>query len=488
MNQTPAAYPELTPGLRDRSLMGMLKLFGPGAIIASVTIGSGETVFASRGGAIFGYSLFWCFLVGSLLKGLQVYSGCRFITLTGRHPLESWMELPGPRGWFVIFISAMTIVWMPFWVGGGLPKMLGEFTNWVVGFPSQTNQEDFVFYGRLWGTFFVVVAVALTWLQSYGFLERVQTVLISMLLFCMVMAAVVSSPDLIAALTGTLVPTRPVYEPWLLEKFTEFRGRSPLVEVVTYLGALGGGTQDYLGYVGMLREKGWGLLGLGSGSDEAEPAPILETRENLERGLSWLRAPRIDVSVSFACIFVFTLCFGILGATVLYPRQLVPSGFDLLTMQSEYLIRPDQSHLVQTLMDFIYKTGIFFAFFGTIYGAYELYTRTTRECLVALLPRLKKVPLRTFRFWTLLWCVVPGLGLLWFLERDPVFIITPAALVGSALTCGLWCFAMLWTDRAHLPAELQMRPPLRIGILVAGIVLTVVPAIGIVRYVQDMMA
>ena len=43
-------------------------------------------------------------------------------------------------------------------------------------------------------------------------------------------------------------------------------------------------------------------------------------------------------------------------------------------------------------------------------------------------------------------------------------------------------------DRAHLPAELQMRPPLRIGILVAGIVLTVVPAIGIVRYVQDMMA
>lgn len=382
----------------------------------------------------------------------------------------------------------MTIVWMPFWVGGGLPKMLGEFTNWVVGFPSQTNHEDFVFYGRLWGTFFVVVAVALTWLQSYGFLEKVQTLLISMLLFCMVMAALVSSPDLVAALTGTLVPTRPVYEPWLLEKFTEFRGRSPLVEVVTYLGALGGGTQDYLGYVGMLREKGWGLLGLSQGLDEAVPAPISESEENLARGLSWLRAPRIDVSVSFACIFVFTLCFGILGATVLYPRQLVPSGFDLLTMQSEYLIRPDQSHLVQTLMSFIYKTGIFFAFFGTIYGAYELYTRTTRECLVALLPRLRKVPLRKFRLWTLLWCVIPGLGLLWFLERDPVFIITPAALVGSALTCGLWCFAMLWADRAQLPAELQMRQALRMGILVAGIVLTVIPAIGIVRYVQDLMA
>ncbi len=139
-NQDPVRYPELSTRLRDRSLMGMLKLFGPGAIIASVTIGSGETVFASRGGAVFGYSLFWCFLVGSALKGLQVYTGARFITLTGRHPLRSWMELPGPRGWFVLFVSVMTIVWMPFWVGGGLPKMLGEFTNWGGRFPGPRKQ------------------------------------------------------------------------------------------------------------------------------------------------------------------------------------------------------------------------------------------------------------------------------------------------------------------------------------------------------------
>ena len=47
----------------------MLKIFGPGAIIASVTIGSGETVFPSRSGAIFGYSLLWCFVLGTVIKG-----------------------------------------------------------------------------------------------------------------------------------------------------------------------------------------------------------------------------------------------------------------------------------------------------------------------------------------------------------------------------------------------------------------------------------
>jgi Mn2+/Fe2+ NRAMP family transporter len=329
--------------------------------------------------------------------------------------------------------------------------MLGEFTNWVVGFPDPENRSDYVFFGRLWGTFFILVALALTWVQSYGFLERVQTVLVGLLLLCMVLAASVSSPDLLALLGGTLIPTPPRYDGWVLERFTEFRGRNPWVEMVTYLGAVGGGTQDYLGYVGMLREKAWGLLG------SRREGPIDSSRENLKRGLAWLRAPRTDVAVSFICIFIFTLCFAVLGATILYPRQEIPSGFDLLTLQLGYLVRPDQSPLVQTLLAWLYKTGIFFAFFGTIYGAYELYSRTTRECLVALFPSLRKVPLKKFRLWTILWCALPGLGLLWFLERDPVYIVTPAALVGSGLICGLWCFAMLWSDRNHLPKELQRR-------------------------------
>ena len=45
-------YPPLTEVLKARGGWALLRLFGPGAIIASVTIGSGETVFASRGGAL----------------------------------------------------------------------------------------------------------------------------------------------------------------------------------------------------------------------------------------------------------------------------------------------------------------------------------------------------------------------------------------------------------------------------------------------------
>ena len=106
---------------------------------------------------------------------------------------------------------------------------------------------------------------------------------------------------------------------------------------------------------------------------------------------------------------------------------------------------------------------------------------------MAVLPRLRTVPLKVFRRFTLLWCGVPGLALLWFLDADPVTIITPAALVGEGLICGLWCFAMLWSDRTALPRSLRMRRPLRAGLWLAGLVLTFIPLVGIVIYVRDLL-
>ena len=81
-------YPEPSNELNRGGVVALLKYFGPGAIIASVTIGSGETVFASRGGALFGYALLWCFVGGGIMKFVQVYSAARLITLTGEHPIE----------------------------------------------------------------------------------------------------------------------------------------------------------------------------------------------------------------------------------------------------------------------------------------------------------------------------------------------------------------------------------------------------------------
>jgi hypothetical protein len=457
----------------------MLLIFGPGAIMASVTIGSGETVFPSRSGAIFGYSLLWCFVLGTIIKGFQIYSGARFMTLSGRHPLESWSELPGPKNWFVWCMTVLSLFCMPLFLGGVLPRMLADF---VVSDLMGVSAKDQFFnrYACLWGTLFIVVAMALTFVQSYDFLEKAQTAVVGLLLLSIIMAVASSSPDLVAMLKGIIIPTIPRFESWVVV-IPEFKNRDPWIEAIVAMGVLGGGTQDYFGYLGLLREKGWGLMSRIGSSRELSDWNVDPSPENVATGRKWLRAPLIDITLSFGAILFFTLCFAVLGAVILNPQQIVPSGTNLLTEQAAFLVREGQSSTVQSILGILYKTGIFFAFFGTIHGAYELYTRTTQECLIVAIPRLRRVSLNQFRLLTVSSIGVIGLLLLWC-SLDPVVILTPAAVISATLTCGLWCFAILWSNQVHLPRELRMSRLLGGCVFLSGVALTLFGIHGVSRW------
>ncbi|MDP6058268.1 MAG: hypothetical protein QGH33_05220 [Pirellulaceae bacterium] len=80
--------------------------------------------------------------------------------------------------------------------------------------------------------------------------------------------------------------------------------------------------------------------------------------------------------------------------------------------------------------------------------------------------------MKIVRLIVLLYCAIGGLMLLWTFE-NPVDLVKPAAYVGGVFACGLWCFAMIWSDRRFLPTR-----PLRMGRLLlwftapSGLVLT----------------
>ena len=463
-------YPEPPAELTGRRVGALLRSFGPGAIIASVTIGSGETVFASRGGALFGYALLWCFIGGGLMKFVQVYTAARYMTLTGEHPIESWRYLPGPQGWAVVLLSAMTILCFPLWLSG-LPKMLGGLVVWIGGLEGGT---DLWSDGRVWGTLFAGAAILLTLVQCYGALERTQTVIVGVLLLFILLATFACRPDWLAALQGSLVPSLPAYQPWVSAKYPAIAGRSPWLELGTYLGAIGGGTQDYFGYIGMLREKGWGLLGRRPpGGSGGVAIPVDEA--NVGRARAWLRAPLADTGGSFLCVVVFTMAFMILGAALLHPGQVVPSGLQLLSVQAAFL-----TGLHPKLL-YVYQAGIFTAFFGTILGAYELYVRTTHECLRPLSARVRQMPLRRLRPWVVAYCGIGGVSIMW-LGGNPVQIVTPAAIFGGVLTCGLWCLLMVWTDRTRLPPALRMGRTLLILNVLSGLFLTAWGVRGVIDF------
>jgi len=117
---------EIRPGPLPRRTLDWLKVFGPGAIIASLTIGTGELIFSSRGGAIFGYRILFLFIVISLLKWALVVASSRHMVLTGVHPYRRMLDLPGPRGWLPMTLLLIATVCLPIseaaWTTSGVQR------------------------------------------------------------------------------------------------------------------------------------------------------------------------------------------------------------------------------------------------------------------------------------------------------------------------------------------------------------------------------
>jgi len=486
-------YPEPPAALVKPGLVYLGRYLGPGVIIASVTIGSGELVYASRSGAIFGYGLLWCFLYAGLFKAIQVYTAARYITLTGEHPMVTWSQLPGPRNWFPLMIAVPAVVLMPI-AFSAIPEILGGFVHRLAGMemlgPQVGVWHHLEFWINLWSTLLLLLCMLLALGSNYQLLERISIVVLTGIVVCVGTAVIVFWPHWGELLGGMLLPCRPVYPDWLLKTpdlAEEFRGRSPWLEVSIYLGAVGGGAYDYIGYIGMLREKKWGLAGCRVATRQelykavADDTPTAAT--TILRARQWRRAPLFDTAVSFAMVIIVTMLFAILAKLVLHHEMAVPANNALLNEQETFLtaLHPE--------LRWVYRLGVFLAFLGTLYGAFEVYRQTFVESAKAICPRWvtsQRVP--AVRLGVLVYCVLGGLTMMWLPEQAAGTIIkrmTFGSIISGATSCGLWCFAMLWCDHVRLPAPLRMGMLMKILVLIAGSGMTLLGVIITLEYLRS---
>ncbi len=437
MNQ--AALPPPPRALISRNPLAWFRVFGPGAVVASVTIGSGELVFPSRGGSIFGYQLLWIFLVVGFLKWVLAYSCMRHMVLSGAHPLERWLSIPGPRGWLHLFLVVCLVLTMPLSFAF-LLGILGTASAWIF------TVGDHYF----WASLCVAVAVVLLFMGGYGFLEKVQIAILIVMLGCILVSVVYLRPDWIAIARG-FVPQPLSYADWLFSELPEMRNRSVWVEVLVYVSVIGGTATDYFAYTSFLRNKKWGRSDLGVASDE-QLERIAESKDGGAR--QWLRAPLVDSVVSFVAVVVLSCAFCILGTVVLRPQHLVPDGINLLNYQGAFL-----TELAPWLLP-VYQLAVFMAFFGSIYAGPEINYRTFYEVYRAL-PRLQeRVTEPRLKAVIYVWCLGGGLLTLWLTRWypgiEPLDIYTPVAIFTGFLLTSFYTLANPWVDWRFLPAALRM--------------------------------
>src|SRR5688572_3383317 len=69
-----------------RKVLGLLAVFGPAAVVASLSIGAGETIVVVREGAWAGYGRLWLVLLSVLTKGIFLtYLLGRYTAVSGEN-------------------------------------------------------------------------------------------------------------------------------------------------------------------------------------------------------------------------------------------------------------------------------------------------------------------------------------------------------------------------------------------------------------------
>jgi Mn2+/Fe2+ NRAMP family transporter len=463
-SSVPAGIPEVPPELARRRLgIGtIVKFFGPGAIIASLTVGSGETVLASRLGAVFGFAVLWVVVVGTVAKAAVIYSSNRYIVLTGEHPMSGLARvIPGPRGWFPALIGVLAVLSFPF-VASALASGIGGYLNKVFGGPAIA-----------WGLVLLGLAAALAWFGWYALLERAQIAIVALKVSLVVVAVFAANPDWLHVLAGFL-PQGFGYEPFVFTEYPDIANRSVWVEAVVFMGGLGGGMYDYIGYAGLMREKRWGALGLpGRASDE--PVVLADTPEVRERVRGWARAPLGDVALSFVTMGLTAVAFVITGKEILGGAHKVPSGNNVLTFQGDVL------GIIHPVFRYFYIVAIIMVFFGTMYAIWEVYTRTTHESLSAVSKRVRGAGIARTRVWVYLYVLLAGIALI-LTGGNLVDLITPANIVGGTVAIGIYGFGLLALERRVLARTHRITRGGRALIAVSSAVLLVAGLIALAQY------
>lgn len=457
-------YPEPPEQLKAKRWWKSIGFLGPGIIIASVSIGTGETIFASRGGAIFGYAILWCFTIGLILKAIQIYASSRYMMISGEHPMQSWVMLPGPRGWLPIVLLLITGVCLPFLLAA-LSISVGSIISWALGSGEMSDLSV-----RLWATGLVLAAAVVSWGQTYKRLETTQMFVVGILLVCILVAAIACQPDLGALIKGMLVPAIPSYKEWIHQSYPNIAKQAEWIELVTYMGIIGGGLPAYIGYFGFLRDKQWGLFAKQEiyNHSTADGFPDIDASdENKQNCRNWLRAIKIDVGGSFMAIFIFSSAFMVLGAVILHQAQLVPDKFELLTHQEKFLTALSPSLLI------LYRIGIIAAIGGTLFASFDVWTKSIYEGILPFQKKENPISNAQLKKWIILSTSIIGISVIWLgliseTLSNPITIVAVPALLGGTTGCGVWCLGVAWADRRNLPQSYRMKPLLFFPLILSG--------------------
>ncbi|MGI9177205.1 MAG: Nramp family divalent metal transporter [Pirellulales bacterium] len=343
-----------------QTLLESLAHLGPGIILASSIVGSGELIATTTSGAQAGFALLWLIVLGCIIKvAAQVEIGRNTLTW-GRTPLDAFDRVPGPRlagrGWIYWGWAVMTVLivvqqggivagvaqtlaaGMPLTAAGrdwntahdaaagllvaeaaarrsGAAATADDLATQLAAATARAEALPRAPDETLWSLITGAVTAVLLAIGRYRLIERVSIALVGIFTLVTLLALVLLQFDPAWAissheLTSGLVPSIP----------PAINGRSPLVTALATFGIIGVGASELMIYPYWCLEKGYGAA---VGPRDDSPAWAARAR-------GWLRVMQLDAWTSMVVYTLVTICFYLLGAATLGRLGLVPAGGEMV--------------------------------------------------------------------------------------------------------------------------------------------------------------
>ena len=428
-------------------LRGLMKVIGPGAVMAATSIGGGEWLVGPAAAVKYTTSIFLIVTVSIALQVVFNLEAVRYTLYTGEPIFGGIMRLkPGPRFWagFYTVIGFFQLGW-PALAGSAAATLLSA---WMGRVPDAGDRETLAWIAT------ALIALVILILSFGGTIERMLEY------FAWTMLAVVFL--FLIVVNAAFVPLSHWAETLL--GFFQFTGLPSPIDWAL-LGALaataGSGGLGNLTVTNWVRDKGFGMgatvgaIPSAVGGHEvklSDVGKVFEARgENLERWREWMRYVHVDQ------IWVWGLfCFLGMFLNVNLATFIVPHGTDLQGLaagsyQAKYLA------LIWPGFWFLTLFNGFWILFKTQLGNTDILVRTVTDCawMASRRARLWKGGIRTiyygilvlFSFW----------GVLAIRSASPFRLFTILANV-AGLVLAIGAVQIYVVNRRFLPRA--VRPPL----------------------------
>ncbi|MCY4587210.1 MAG: Nramp family divalent metal transporter [Bryobacterales bacterium] len=424
-----------TPPIRFAAIF---RRIGPGLILASSIVGSGELIATTVLGAENGYTLLWLIIVSCLIKLAVQNELGRYAIGTGETTLEAFNRVPGPRlgvswvVWLWVLMIAMTLMQ----VGG----MMGGISEILHDLMPAISVAGWVWIVAA-GTAVLLVA------GRYSLVERVA------------MGLVVSFTVLTVSCAFLLIK-RPEFFSWdaLLGGLMFSMPQGGFVTAVAAFGITGVGATELVMYPYWCIEKGYARF---TGKRDDTPAWR-------QRAFGWIKVMGVDVLNSMVIYTFATIAFYLLGAGILNGMGLMPQGSEMVKALSNMY--------TETLGHwslYLFLVGAFAVFYSTLFASTAAHCRMVPDFL-AMLGVFDKnnyaLRLRYTRIFVVVLLFVPAVYFMFL--KAPVLMVKIGG-VAQALMLPVIGFVAVWLRYRHMPRQILPKGWLTLALWVSAVVMAV---------------